>query len=64
MSKKKELSQAMEEAGLVELDDAHLEEVAGGTCNESCRSGCSQCCESGSANRGGGEGPGLEHPEA
>ncbi len=53
---KKGLKGALRKAELVELDDSQLEDVAGGTCNESCYSGCSQCCSSGSANRGGGGG--------
>ena len=56
MSKKakEELKAAIHDAEITELDEERLEEVAGGTCNESCYSGCSQCCSSGTANRGGG----------
>lgn len=60
MNKKahEELKQALHKADVTELDEARLEEVAGGACNESCYEGCSQCCSSGSANRGGGGGGG------
>jgi hypothetical protein len=45
------LSDALHDAELVELDEEHLEDVAGGACSESCFEGCSACCAIGSANR-------------
>lgn len=55
---KEELRRALENAGMGELSDQLLDDVAGGqlaqiiaTCDESCISSCSQCCRDGSANR-------------
>lgn len=56
---KEKLRRALAEAGMGELSDQLLDDVAGGrqfadiiaTCDESCISSCSQCCRDGSANR-------------
>jgi hypothetical protein len=57
MNDKNTLKEALREA---EISDVELEDVAGGSCNESCPGGCSMCCSPGNAERGGSGGGELD----
>lgn len=51
-SAKERLKKALADAGVTELDDKLLEEVAGGNCSDgTCYESCSACCTNGNANR-------------
>jgi hypothetical protein len=50
-SVKERLKKALIDAGVGELDDKMLDEVAGGNCSEGCYESCAACCTNGNANR-------------